>query len=200
MGISFSTNTWGINNINLYGAQKVGNEQIQTLAGLFAHINLDEGPLVQGFFTETNVVGNAVNITYTTISREADNLQGSLRLRLFKQELWALDMNFFHNITNIYNFFKFSRFGGNICWSFPQEGNMLAVGVTYTPLFHTTTLDLICKTNLWKSKNDSFNLDLSTNVTFYIRGPLVGQHNFVASLTLSYDLWHTVLKEKVLTN
>ncbi|XP_065367580.1 attacin-A-like [Calliphora vicina] len=201
MGISLSANTWGINNLNIFAAQKVGDDQIQTLAGLFANINLEGGPLVKGFFAETNmIVGNAVNVTYATISREADNLQGSLRLRLFKNDLYGVDLNFYHNTTNIYNFFTFCRIGGNICWCCPQEGHMLAVGISHTPLFNSSTLDLICKVNLWKTENGSFNIDLTSNLTFHIRGPLVGQQNIVSSLTISYDLWNRVLKETVLTN
>lgn len=56
MGIIFSTNSLGFSCLNLFGSCKVGDDQVNTVFGIFANINLDRRPLVTGFFGETTML------------------------------------------------------------------------------------------------------------------------------------------------
>ncbi|TMW53063.1 hypothetical protein DOY81_001791 [Sarcophaga bullata] len=186
MGIIFSTNTLGFSSLNLFGAFKVGDDQVNTVGGIFSNINLDRGPLVAGFFGETTVAGHAVNLNYASIADVGENIQAGIRIHLFADEYVSWDINFAHSMTNLFGTVKFSRYSGNMCYTF-ADGFLLSFGITHTPLFNTTTADFIIKMNLWKSAGEAVNVDLTSNMSIYAHGPLLGHHTGLLSLTISYD-------------
>ena len=56
MGIILSTNSLGLGSVKLFGAFKLGDDQVNTVGGIFSNINFKHGPLVAGFFGETTVL------------------------------------------------------------------------------------------------------------------------------------------------
>lgn len=127
-----------------------------------------------------------VNINYASIDSIGETIQAGVRLRLYTDKYLNWDLNFAHNITNLYETVKFSRYSANMCYSF-ADGFLLSFGATHMPLFDTTTADLTIKANLWKSAGEAFSVDITSNVSIYVQGPLLGHYKSVLSLFISYN-------------
>ncbi|XP_075165806.1 attacin-A-like [Haematobia irritans] len=185
MGITLTTNSHGVNNINAFVTQTVGDEKFKTLAGLFVNINLDGTPLIRGVFGEVDFSGNSVGISYAHVSSDGFNWQKNFRLNIFRNLQESIDINIFHNETYFSNPFRLSRYGGNISWSY-HEGHSIAFGLSHTSVFNTTAMEGSFKINIWKSQKGSSSLDFTTNIAHFIRGPLQGHQDFMATLTFTY--------------
>ena len=130
--------------------------------------------------------GHAFNLNYASIADVGENIQAGIRIRLFVDESVSCDINFAHSITNLLGSFKFFRYSGNMCYTL-ADGFLLSFGISHTPLFNATTVDLMVKMNLWKSASEAVNVDLTSNMSIYVQGPLLGRHNGLLSLIISYD-------------
>ena len=130
--------------------------------------------------------GHAFNLNYESIADVGENIQAGIRMRLYVDESSSWDLNFVHSITNLFQTVKYSRYSGNMCYTFANDF-LLSFGITHTPLFNATTVDLMIKMNLWKSAGQAVNVDLTSNMAIYVQGPLLGRHNGLISLTISYD-------------
>ncbi|XP_061391073.1 uncharacterized protein LOC133326453 [Musca vetustissima] len=187
MGLTLSTNSRGLNNINGYITQKVAHEKLNILSGLFANINLDGAPLIRGVFGEIENSCLSLGLTYAHVASNGINLQKTLRLNLFKDDKEAMDLNFFHNETSLGGTLKFARYGGNLSWRC-FKGHSISFGISHTGLFNTTAMEAAFKINLWKSENGSTSLDVGTNMAHFIQGPLEGYQDVMVTLAFSFSL------------
>ncbi|XP_073819425.1 attacin-A-like [Musca autumnalis] len=187
MGITLSTNSQGLNNINAYITQKVEHDNLKILSGIFANVNLDGAPLIRGVFGEIENSCISLGLTYAHVGVDGINLQKNLRLNIYKDEKEAMDLNFFHHETKLGVNFKFARYGGNLSWSC-LKGHTMSFGISHTALFNTTAMEAAFKINLWKSENGSSSLDVGTNMAHFVRGPLEGHQDLMVTLAFSYSL------------
>uniref|UniRef100_A0A1I8NNW5 Attacin C-terminal domain-containing protein n=1 Tax=Stomoxys calcitrans TaxID=35570 RepID=A0A1I8NNW5_STOCA len=187
MGLSLTTNTHGVSNLNVSISQTVGDEKFKTLAGLFANMSLEGAPFFRGVFGEIQFSGNSLGISYAHVAYNGINLQNYLRLNIFRDPYESIDLKMFHNETRFNNSFGFRRFGGNLSWTY-FAGHSIGFGFSQSTALNTTAMEAIFKLNLWKSEKGNCSLDLNSNLIHFIRGPLEGHQDVMASLTISFAL------------
>ncbi|XP_019890629.1 uncharacterized protein LOC101887613 isoform X2 [Musca domestica] len=115
MGITLSTNSQGVNNLNGYITQKVAHGNLNILSGLFANVNLDGAPLIRGVFGEIENSSLSLGLTYAHMASTGLHLQKNLRLNIFKDDKEAMDLNFFHNEVSLGRNVKFARYISVLC-------------------------------------------------------------------------------------
>lgn len=109
----------------------------------------------------------------------------NLRINTLKNDNHAVDLNAFHNRTQLQNGLKFDSVGGNAAWSHAQ-GHSASVGVTQIPKFGITTMGATGSANLWTSPNQASSLNLNAFGNQHVAGPFKGQRDFGGGLGFTH--------------
>ncbi|XP_013100487.1 attacin-A [Stomoxys calcitrans] len=185
IGGTATDNAKGGHDINVKAMGQVGDNSLGAAAGVFAQGNNKHGPATTGAFAELSSNGHGLGIQHSNTHGVSKSLGENLRINTFKNDQHSVDLNAFHNRTQLQNGLKFDAVGANAAWSHAQ-GHSATLGVTQIPKFGITTMGATGTANLWTSqdKNSSFNMNAFGNK--HISGPFRGQRDFGGGFGFSH--------------
>ncbi|XP_005178550.1 attacin-A-like [Musca domestica] len=185
IGGTATANPKGGQDIDVKAIGKVGNEGLGAAAGVFAKGNDKHGPITTGAFGEISSNGHGLTVHHSNTHGVSKSLGENLRINTFKNDNHAVDLNAFHNRTQLQNGLKFDAVGANAAWSH-AKGHSATVGVTQIPKFNMTTLGATGSANLWTSPNQASSLDLNAFANKHISGPFKGHRDIGGGLGFTH--------------
>ncbi|XP_073827107.1 attacin-A-like [Musca autumnalis] len=185
IGGSATTNPKGGNDINVKAMCNVGNESLGAAAGVFASGNDKRGPATTGAFGEISSKGHGLTLQHSNTHGVSKSMGENLRINTFKNDNHSVDLNAFHNRTQLQNGLKFDAVGANAAWSHAQ-GHSASLGMTQIPKFDIKTVNANATANLWTSPNQASSLNLNAFASQHTSGPFRGQKDLGGGLGFTH--------------
>ncbi|XP_068157150.1 attacin-A [Drosophila tropicalis] len=161
---------------------KLGSDQANVKAGVFAETPFKGGPVTKGVYGAVNGNGHGLSVQHghrehfgatTTVGANVSLLpQGSAS---------SLNANAYHSHNP-----RLEQFGGGLNLQTPG-GHAAAVSIDRIPKFDSTTVHAAGNARIYTSPSGNFQLNGTASATRHLSGPLRGKQDFGTGISGRYN-------------